>query len=263
MSEAKSALAPRHRSILRILEADGEAAVARLAGELGVSEVTIRSDLSDLEARRLLRRVRGGARIARPARFEPPQEVSIETFANEKERIGLAAAAMIKSGDTIILDSGTTTLALARALPKTLHDVVAVTNSIDIAIALDPHSGVDVFVTGGRMRTSSRNSTRTMVAPMGTLLLEKISADIAFLCCAGIDARRGFTNANIEETEMKQAMMAAARRTVMLADGSKLGHIGVVRIARLAEVSALITDASVSGAPLEALQEAGLDVVIA
>lgn len=238
--------------------------VARLSDALGVSAVTIRTDLDALERRSLLRRIRGGAMAVQPARFVRPLDLPSQTFAAEKERIGMMAARLVRDGETIILDAGSTTLAMAMALPQDLRDIAVVTSSLDIAIALEAHPGVTVMVTGGTLKRSGRNPrSRSLIPPFGTLLLGQINADCAYLCCAGIDAARGFTNAHFEEVEIKRAMLAAARRTLVLGDHGKIGHVAGARIAALNEVSALITDTSAAPSDVQDLEAAGLRVMLA
>jgi DeoR family transcriptional regulator of aga operon len=238
--------------------------IGTLADTLNVSAVTVRSDLAALERQQVLRRVRGGAMVVRPARFERPPNIPQLDFSTEKERIGKAAAARVRDGETIILDSGSTTLAMACALPETISDVVVLTNSLDIAVALHGHPGVDVIVTGGRLRKSQgRDNWRTLVPPLATLLLDEINADAAYLCCTGIDVRNGFTNGNWEEAELKKAMISSSRSTVFLADHDKIGHVGSARIASLSAVSALVTDDGAAAADVSALEAAGLTVVLA
>lgn len=261
---AAEPLSPRHERILALLNEGRMVEVARLAESLGVSAVTIRSDLDALERRRLLRRVRGGALAIRPARFERPDDLPSQHFTIEKERIGAVAAAMVRDGETVILDGGTTTLALAAALPRTLRDVAVVTSCLDIALALHGHPGVTVIVTGGTLRKNNgRGSVRSLTAPLGTLVLGQINADAAFLCCTGVDAVRGFTNSNWDEAELKKAMIAAAGRTVFVADHGKIGHVGGARIAGLDEASLLVTDSAAPGTAVQALEAAGLRVVLA
>ncbi len=257
-------LIPRHERILEILHRERVVEVVRLSESLGVSAVTIRTDLDALERRHLLRRIRGGAMEVRPARFERPLDLPSQSFAAEKERIGAMAARMVRNGETIILDAGTTALAMAIALPDALRDIVVVTSSLDIAIALDTHDGVTVVVTGGKMKKTGRNRrSHSLIPPFGTLLLQQINADCAYLCCAGVDAERGFTNAHFEEVEIKRAMIAAARRVVMLGDHGKIGHVAGARIAGLAEVTALITDTEATPGQLQGLEAAGLQVLLA
>lgn len=257
-------LLPRQQLILEILERDRSAEVVRLSEALGVSAVTIRSDLDALEKRRLLRRVRGGATAVQAARFERPIDVPSQNFTGEKERIGAVAAGMVRSGETVILDAGTTTLAMAMALPRDLRDLVVITSSLDIAIALETHPGASVIVTGGSLKKTGRNlRSRSLVPPFAALLLEQLNADCAYLCCAGIDAERGFTNAHFEEVEVKRAMLSAARRAVMLGDRGKIGHIAGARIAAPGEISTLITDRKAAPADIAALESAGIQVLLA
>lgn len=259
-----AALNPRHERILELLNRDRIVEVTKLSKALGVSAVTIRSDLDTLERRMLLRRIRGGATSARPARFERPIDLQSESFTEEKERIGRLAARMVRDGETVILDAGTTTKAMAFALPDDLRDVVVITSSLDIAIALESHPGVTVIVTGGTLKKTGRNPrSRSLIPPLAGLILAQLNADYAFLCCAGIDATRGFTNANLEEVETKRAMLAASRRAIMLADHGKIGHVAGARIADIAEISSLITDGEAEPAALHALEAAGLDIVLA
>jgi DeoR/GlpR family transcriptional regulator of sugar metabolism len=255
---------PRHERIIAMLAARGTVEVAALAEELGVSAVTIRADLDALEKRRLIRRVRGGAMALRQARFERPLDLPSQSFSEEKQRIGALAASMVRDGETIILDSGTTTLALARNLSEALTDVVVVTNGLDIAIALRSHPGITVIVTGGKVKTGGRNlESYSLISPFGTTLLREINADTAFLCCAGVDSERGFTNVNWDEAEVKKAMIEAARRVVFVADHAKIGHVGSARIASLDAAEALVTDNGAAAADLQRLEAAGLRVSVA
>lgn len=257
-------LSPRHQKILEMLSSDRVVEVARLSESLGVSAVTIRSDLEALDRKNLLRRIRGGAMPVQSARFERPLEVAGHSFGEEKERIGALAARMVRSGETIILDAGTTALAMAMALPEDLRDVVVITSALDIAIALENHDGITVIVTGGTVKRTGRNRrARSLISPFAGLLLAQINADCAYLCCAGIDGERGFTNAHFEEVEVKRAMLSAARRAVMLADSGKIGHVAGARIAEVKEVSLLITDMGAEPSQISSLEAAGLDIVLA
>jgi len=261
---AQSQLNPRHERILEMLQRNRLVEVSRLSEELGVSAVTIRSDLDALERRMLLRRIRGGATSVQPARFVRPLELPSQSFGEEKERIGAMAARMVRDGETIILDAGTTTRAMALALPADLRDVVVITSSLDIAISLENHAGITVMVTGGTVKKTGRNPrSRSLIPPFAGLLLGQVNADCAYLCCAGIDSQRGFTNAHFEEVEIKRAMLTAARRAVVLADRGKIGHVAGAKIAGVAEVSSLVTDGGAEPADVHSLEAAGLDVILA
>jgi DeoR family transcriptional regulator of aga operon len=264
LARGPAQLAPRHARILEILGREGTVEVSRLAATLGVSAVTIRSDLDALERRMMLRRVRGGAMAVQAARFERPLDLPSQSFAEEKRRIGAVAAGMVRDGETVILDAGTTTLAMAMALPPTLRDVMVITTGLDIAISLENRPGVTVLVTGGTLKKTGRNPrARSLVPPLADRLLREVNADTAFLCCAGIDADRGFTNAHFEEAEVKRAMIGAARRSFMLADHGKIGHVAGARIAGIADVAGLVTDGGAAPTMVQALEGAGLSVTLA
>lgn len=254
----------RHERILDMLSRARVVEVATLAETLDVSTVTIRSDLDTLERRMLLRRIRGGAIAVQPARFERPLDLPSQSFAAEKERIGAMAARMVRDGETIILDAGTTALAMAFSLPADLKDLVVITSSLDVAIALETHQGATVMVTGGTLKKTGRNErSRSLIPPFAALVLNSLNADCAFLCCAGIDAERGFTNAHFEEVETKRAMLGSARRAVVIGDHGKIGHVAGARIASLSEVSTLVTDSGAAQADVQALEAGGIQVLLA
>jgi len=249
----------RHGRILEALAAEGRVEVQGLAGALGVSTVTIRSDLYYLEREQVVRRIRGGAVSARPSRYERPVDLNASLRGPEKARVAAYAASLIRDGETIIMDTGSTLAALAHAFPNQLADVAVVTNALNVATALSLHEGVTVIVTGGTLRPR----LNSLVSPFGALLLGEINADVAFMSCAGVDARKGFTNGNWHEADIKQAMIRAARRVVFLADHSKIGHLATARIADPGQADLLITDGNASPEGLRELRAAGLEVVVA
>jgi DeoR family transcriptional regulator of aga operon len=235
--------------------------VAELSDAFGISDVTVRGDLAALEATHAVRRVRGGVMApARNARPEPSFEESLVEFAGEKQRIGEYAASMVSSGMSVLLDVGTTTTAIARELVARtdLEQVTVVTNGLNIALELEPAMGrLTVVVTGGTLRRLQHS----LVNPMATALLDQLHADLAFVGCNGVDPEHGVTNINLPEAEVKQRMIAAARRAVLVADGSKLGQAYLGRIARLADVQMLVTGPSAPPHEVQRLRRAGLDVV--
>jgi DeoR/GlpR family transcriptional regulator of sugar metabolism len=249
----------RHHQILSALNSFGRVEVEELAKALGVSSVTVRSDLIYLEREQQLRRIRGGAIAVRPSRYERPVDFNATLRSMEKRRIAAIAADMIRDGETIILDTGSTIAALVEQLPKSLSDIAVVTNALNVATELAFHPGVTVIVTGGTLN----GRLNSLVSPFGTLLFNEINADVAFMSCAGVDARKGFTNSNWQEAEIKQAMIRASSRVVFLADHSKLKHVATGRIADLAEVDMLITDSNASAETVKELRQAGLTVIVA
>jgi DeoR family transcriptional regulator of aga operon len=239
------------------------ARVAELSAEFGVSEVTVRTDLDHLERRGSVRRVHGGAMLA-PGRVrrERPFEEAATASAEEKAAIGRAAARMVQAGDVVIIDVGTTTSAVARALVerRDLDDVVVVTNGLNIAIMVEAATPrFTVVVTGGTVRPLQHS----LVDPFGGPVLERINAELMFLGCNGIDPTAGVTNVNLPEAEMKQRMMRSARRTVAVADGSKVGETSVAWVCDVAALDSLITGLSAPPGAVMELEEEGLEVRIA
>ncbi|GGN02009.1 DeoR family transcriptional regulator [Thermus composti] len=249
----------RREHILEILRKKGQVRVSELAQALGVSQVTVRADLDALEREGKLRRLRGGAVLWESRRWELPLEVTRTLHAKEKEAIGKRAASLVKDGDVVILDVGSTTTEMAKALSPNLRDVVVITSALNIALLLEGHPGITVIVTGGKLRPLQHS----LVNPFGTLLLEELNADKAFLGCNGVHPERGFTNTNLEEAEVKKAMVRAAREVYFLADHSKLLQVAAAKIAPLSAATLLLTDRKAHPEALKALEEAGLRVELA
>jgi DeoR family transcriptional regulator of aga operon len=259
MGERRHPLAEvRQDRMAGIILDEGFARVTDLAGRFGVSAVTVRADLSALQARARVRRVRGGAVPLGERPFESSQwEAPVQ-----KSSIGVRAAAMIADGDTVILDVGTTTTAIARALVlrTDLRDVTVVTNGLNIALELEPAAPrISVVVTGGTLRPLQHS----LVNPLGTVLLERLRASVAFVGCNGVDPEVGVTNVNLPEAEVKRAMLLAARRRVIVADGSKVGEVELAKVCDIEEVNLIITDPSADAEVLEAIAAAGCQVELA
>ncbi len=252
----------RRDRMLALLRERDFVRVADLAERFDVSEVTVRGDLDALQARGQLRRVRGGAvpRAATPAerRFEEAEIAA----ATQKRAIARAAAAMVSDGDTIVLDVGTTTTAVAQALAERteLTDVTVFTSSLTIALALesaDPR--LTVVVTGGTLRSKQHS----LVEPLAGLVLGTINAGTAFIGCNGIDIERGVTNVNLPETEIKRMILRASQQRVVCADSSKLGQVALAHVCDLDDVDRLLTDDLADPDLVAALRDTGLEVVLA
>jgi DeoR family transcriptional regulator, aga operon transcriptional repressor len=261
MGERRHPLAEvRQDRMAGIILDEGFARVTDLAGRFGVSAVTVRADLSALEARARVRRVRGGA--VPLGERERPFESSQWEAPVQKSSIGVRAAAMIADGDTVILDVGTTTTAIARALVlrTDLRDVTVVTNGLNIALELEPAAPrISVVVTGGTLRPLQHS----LVNPLGTVLLERLRASVAFVGCNGVDPEVGVTNVNLPEAEVKRAMLLAARRRVIVADGSKVGEVELAKVCDIEEVHLIITDPSADPEVLTEITAAGCQVELA
>jgi DeoR family transcriptional regulator of aga operon len=249
------------RELLAAMVADrGFVRVSDASDELGVSVVTVRSDLSALEASGVLQRVHGGAVSLGGA--EVPVERALQSSADEKDAIARAAAAMVHSGESVLLDVGSTTAAVARALVsrEDLRDLTVITNGLTIALELEPAiPRFRVVVTGGTLRPLQHS----LVAPLAAVLLDHVHADIAFIGCNGVHADEGVTNVNLPEAEVKKAMVDAATRVVAVADGSKIGLVKLGRIAPLSAFDDVITGSSADAAALaDLLAVPGASVIV-
>lgn len=247
------------RERIRAIVGGGEyTRVADLAELLGTSEVTVRSDLDALAARGQLQRVRGGAVPRTHSLPELPFEQALGSAAEEKRRIGEACAAQVADGETVLLDVGTTTAAIARALvarPE-LSEVTVFTNGLTIALELEAAiPRLSVVVIGGTLRRLQHS----LVDPLGGLALERLTVDTLFLGCNGVTAG-GVTNMNLPEAELKRRMLRAARSRVVAADGSKIGATALAGLCALDEVDQLVTGPSADAAALEAIAETGVEV---
>lgn len=250
----------RRDRLARLVAERGFLRVSEAGDELGVSLVTVRSDLNALQASGALRRVHGGA--VSNSGTEASFERSLASSADEKSQIAQVAAGLVESGSTVLLDVGSTTALVGRALVARaeLHDVTVITNGLTIALELESAiPRFQVIVTGGTLRPLQHS----LVDPLASVLLGRLTADIAFVGCNGVHAARGVTNVNIPEAELKRLMIASAQRVVVVADGSKIGGTHVGRIAALDEVESLITGASAPAAELARLRAAGLAVRVA
>jgi DeoR family transcriptional regulator of aga operon len=248
----------RRQQILQTLIELGEVQVGELVERFGVSAVTIRADLSHFQAQGLATRSHGGANLIRT----PPQEQDIhEKDALNlplKESIGLRAAQLVQAGDNIIIDSGTTTMTLARHL-RGHRDVTVMTNGLNIAWELANAPGVNVLLTGGLLRKQSLS----LQGSQAEASLTSYSFDTLFLGVDGLDLQFGLTTHDESEARLNQRMVERARRVVVLTDASKFGRVSLHRIARLEQIHAVITDAGIEPGCREELQRLGIDVIIA
>jgi DeoR family transcriptional regulator, aga operon transcriptional repressor len=233
--------------------------VGELSRRFGISEVTVRSDLDVLASRGDVHRIRGGAiSPALPDRERPFEEMET-SFAEEKVAIGKAAAGLVRDGEALLIDVGTTTAAAARALSarQDLEKVVVFTNGLKTALDLEPgYPRITVVLLGGTLRPLQHS----LVDPLATLILDQISAHTLLLGCNGVDVEGGITNINLPEAEIKKRMIAAAGRCVVLADGSKIGAVEVGRLCPVDDVDLIITGSSADPGGVEALRERGCEV---
>ena len=252
MSEKRN---DRQKILLEYLGETGTGSIEELCKRFGVSEMTIRRDLSALEKEDLLIRTHGGAKLKETAFFELSFAAKATQFVAEKKRIAERAAGFVQDGDAIIIDSGTTTGHFARMLKD--RRLIVVTNALNVATDLIDGRQIDLHICGGALR-------RGPVAAVGQVaakFFESIRCDRLFMGVDGIENTGAMTVPDVEEAMVKQAMMRAAREVFVLADHSKLGRNSFGIINGLGSVTALITGGEASSSVLESFR--GMTNVIA
>lgn len=246
----------RQQAILHRARTEGRVDVVALAEELAVTTETIRRDLTVLERAGVVRRVHGGAIPVERLGFEPAVATRDTVMTGEKERIAKAALAELPNEGSVILDAGTTTGRLAAVLPAD-RELTVVVNSPTLAAQLAARPNLTVLMVGGRVRGRTLAAVDDWaLAPLATLCV-----DVAFMATNGISTARGLTTPDIAEAAVKRAMIGAARRTVLLADHTKVGNDCMARFADLADVDVLVTDAGLDEETAASFGQSGLRVV--
>jgi len=248
----------RRAAILETLTRHGSVQVAELVERLKVSAVTIRTDLGVLESQGLATRSHGGATLTRtpPTEHTIPQKDALNH--EQKARIGAYAARMVEAGDNIIIDSGTTTISLARHL-RDAQNVTVMTNGLNIAWELADAPGVDLILTGGLLRKQSLSIQGTQAEAC----LQAYSFDKLFLGVDGFDLQFGVTTHHEAEASLNHKMVERAKMIIVLTDASKFGRVSLHRIVALDRVHAVVTDAAISQEYRDGLLAAGIELLIA
>jgi DeoR/GlpR family transcriptional regulator of sugar metabolism len=251
-AEVRMLAAQRRELILDAVRSGETAGVVELARRFAVSEMTVRRDLARLALEGRLKRVHGGAMSERE---EPPfAQIAVERLA-EKQRIGFAAAQLVADGQTVMIDIGTTTLQLARQLRG--RTLTVITSSLAVIEELLPETGIDLVVLGG----SVRRNYRSLVGVLAEDALRQLSADIAFLGASGISEDLYVMDTTMVEVPIKRGIIAASKRTVLLADAAKFQMHGSVRVCSAADLDAVVTNAAPTEPAVVALREASVEVV--
>jgi len=247
----------RRREIVEMLHNDGRVLVRDLAKKFRTSLITIRKDLESLHHQGLLERTHGGALPMRTGALQDQTLREKERLHRpEKLHIAQAALRIIQPGQVIILDSGTTTTAIARGC-RHVRNLTLITNATNIAAEL-ADSGVEVVLTGGTLRKNSFS----LVGPLAEESLRKLSADMLFLAVDGFDVGYGLTTPNQLEARVNRAMSESARRTIVVCDSSKFGRRSLSLIMGVAAVHETITDRGIPKHDLKALREMEVEVTL-
>lgn len=248
----------RRQHILNRLQQEGRVLVSELSEALGISRITIRKDLDFLESKGLVQRTHGGAITPQDSML---QDLSLkekqQKQLKEKLRIARMAASLVHEGTCVLLDSGTTTTAIAQELRKFTH-LTVITNAMNIAADL---AGTDfeVILTGGTLRKNSFS----LVGPQAEDMLHEIHADILFLGVDGFDPSIGVMTPNLLESRINRAMVKAATRVVAVCDSTKFGRRSLALIVPPSAIHTVITDDQIRPEDTETLKAAGIEVMIA
>jgi DeoR family transcriptional regulator of aga operon len=249
----------RRREILGVVQRDGRVLVKDLARHFRISQITIRKDLEVLDGQGAIQRTHGGALpVQTGALLDPSLREKEKLHSKQKAQIAQAAARLVEEGQSVLLDSGTTTTAIARALKnRNMERLIVITNAINIAAEL-AGTHIEVILTGGTLRKNSFS----LVGPLAERTLRQLSADILFLGVDGFDTKVGLFTPNLLESEVNRAMVEIARRTVAVCDSSKFGRRSLCNIMPVARVHEVITDRQIPKFDLRALKDAGVKVTL-
>ena len=257
--ETKSTVS-RRMLILSQLEKNGQVSVNDLSESLGVSSVTIRNDLEQLEKKNMLLRARGGAmKISKNhVGLDYPLSDKQKKHLLEKKEIGKKAIELIEVGNTIILDSGSTTFEVAKNLGE-FEELTVITNAINIASLLAEHKNINVIVPGGTMRKNSLS----LVGILAEKGFRNYFCDQLFLGVDGFDTSYGLSTPNIEEAHLNQIMIEMSKQVIVVADSSKFNRRGFAFIAPVTKIHTLITDKGIPAEERSKLEALGIEVLIA
>jgi len=247
----------RRTQILQIVRSAGRVKVNELAIRFNTSAVTIRNDLNELHQRGLVLRSHGGAVLPDTIQRESPVHERLKAYSDEKRRIGAMAATLINDGETIILDSGTTTLEIARQIKKK-QGLQIITNGVNIAAELLDARDAQVFIVGGTVRGESASISGRFTEEM----FDQFSADKLFLSGAGCDLDFGVSGANLEETMVNRAMLRISREIILVADASKFSKRSMSRIAPFSEIDTVISDTSLDEEIQAKLRSLGCNLIL-
>jgi DeoR family transcriptional regulator, fructose operon transcriptional repressor len=245
----------RRGRIVEFLKNEAKIRVEELSDRLEVSQVTIRKDLDALERQGLLERSHGNAVFSQQSRFNIAFLEKLQMQASAKELIAEAAVSHIHEGDSLILDSGTTTLALAKVLVGKFRSLFVITNSVPAALELTK-AGYELLLVGGQIRSHSM----ALIGPMGLKNLESFHVDRAFMGTSGITIPHGYSTPDSLDAQIKQAMIRIADKAYVLTDSSKFGHSCMVSFAKCSDIHLTLTDSGISQKALKDFKQHGLDI---
>ncbi len=249
----------RRNKILDHIKETGEVLITRLSKEFDVSEVTIRNDLGHLERKNLLVRARGGAiNIENHVGIDQRIAEKNKIHSNEKAAIGKLASSLINDGDTIIIDSGTTTAEIVKHLDRIKY-LNVITNALNIVNMLMAHPAVNVIIPGGYLRQNAMS----LVGPLAEKNLRNFYVDKVFLSTDGFDTRQGIFTPNIDEAHLNGIMIEITKEVILVTDSSKFKRKSLAFICGLDKIRKVVTDSGIEPDDKKRLEDAGIEVLIA
>lgn len=255
MKKEQAFVEERKRDILEYVSARRKASVGELCARFGVSSATMRSDLRDLEEGGLLLRTHGGAMVKDKARFEPDAKEKEDRRLEEKQALARLAVERVEDGDTIVLDTGSTTLALA-ALLDSRRDLTVLTNDLAIALRLEEHPSATVHLLGGTVR----KRFHCTVGGRAEEYLQGLTVDKAFMGANAFSIEKGASTPDLQTAGLKRLMMSIADKVYLLVDSTKLGKNSFAGFANPGEIDCLVTD-SIAEEEAKTLEELGVEVL--
>lgn len=258
MKESISSSTGRRSAILQILKQNSQISVIELSQKFGVSEVTIRKDLNLLKSRNLLVRTRGGAILHETRRDDDDTNIRFKKLAHyrEKKAIGRAAANLIKEGDTIIIDSGTTTFQVARNLHK-FKDLTILTNALNVAQEVLAYKRFNVILLGGNIRSASES----VVGALAESNLKMFYCDKLFLGVDSFSIDNGLSTPNVEEANINQIMISRSKEVIAVFDSSKVNKRALAFISDLDKINTVVTDESLDKSTKNQLKGMDIEVI--
>jgi len=247
----------RQQEILEQLAKRGEASIAELSARFDVSEMTVRRDVNQLAAAGLVVRTHGGAAPAASGSFEPPFALRSRTNNEAKRRIAIAAARQVIDGQTVILDGGSTAVAIAEELVGRSITVCAL--NVRVAEILASDAATRVMIPAGIIRTGEMS----VVGSEAEASLRRYRFDAYLMTASAVDGSAGFTEWNIEDAAVKRAALSVSRHTIVAIDASKFGREAFARICGLDEVDVMVTDDAISSQQRHEISVAGTEILIA
>lgn len=246
----------RRVKILEILGSEGQVAVSELSKKFNVSEVTIRNDLSHLEKKGLLIKTRGGGLKAQRVGIDQQLNEKAKINSKDKQAIGKRAAEIINDNDTVIIDSGTTTVEVVKNIGR-INNLTVITNALNIASQLI-RDEIKVILLGGVLRSSSLSLT----GPIGENNIKNFYCDKCFLGVDGIDSQTGIYTPNLEEAHLNRLMIEASKEVIIVTDSSKFKRKSFAHIAPISKVNIIITDSKIPEDELKNLHSMGIKVIL-